>query len=186
MPASTAIFGITYPCGGDTIDPDALATFAQTMDAALAQGAADLAQATNRPNAQVQASATTQSVVINVITTLTYTDESYDNDAMADLATNNDRLTIQTSGVYLVWGAFNTGSTTTQTSAAIILTVNGVEVGRYKTRPRSTQTTNRVSLAIPLSLAAGDIVRAQALWTGSGGPSNFTVRILSASFLATP
>ncbi len=185
MPASTPVYGITYPCSGETIDPSVFATFANTLDAALAQGTAALAQATNRPNVQVQATAA-QAVVINVVTTLTYTTEIYDNDAMADLAANNERLTIQTDGVYFIWGAFNTGSTTTQTSAAVILTVNGVERGRYKTRPIAINNFASVSMSMPMSLLAGDIVRMQGLWTGSGGPSNFTGRILSASFLAAP
>lgn len=186
MPGTTPTYGITYPCGSDTINPDVLATFANTMDAALAQGAADLAAVTNRPNAQVQASLPTQAVVINTITTLTYATEAYDNDAMADLVTNSDRLTIQTDGVYLIWGAYNTGSgAATMTSAAIILTVAGVERGRYKTRPRSTDTFALVSLSMPMRLLAGDIVRAQALWTGTGGPIAVTTRILSASFLAS-
>jgi hypothetical protein len=186
VPASTPVYGITYPCSGDTIDPAALAVFANSMDAALVQGAAELAQVTSRPNAEVSTFTPVQPVVINTATNLTYTVESYDNDNMADLAVNNDRLTVRTDGIYLVRGAFFTGSTTTQTSATVILTVNSLERGRFKTRPRSSQTNAQVSLCIPMSLVAGDIIRMQGLWTGSGGPSDFTTRILSASFIAAP
>lgn len=187
MPASTPTYGITYPCGGDTIDPIVLATFANTLDAALAQGVSELARVTGRPNAQVVAFAPTQPVVLNVATTLTFDTEIYDNDAMADLAVNNDRLMIQTDGAYLIWGMFATGTgAATMTSAAIILTVNAVERGRAKTRPRSGQTSTQIDLSMPMNLVAGDIIRAQALWTGTGGPSAFSTRILSASFVAAP
>lgn len=186
MPASTPVYGITYPCGGDTIDPSVFATFADSMDAALAQGAAEMAQLTNKPNAQVSAQVFPQLVVLNTITTLTFNTEVYDNDAMADLAVNNDRLTIQTDGAYLIWGMFATGSTTTQTSIAIILTVNGTERGRYKVRPRSSDTFGQTELTMPMNLVAGDIVRMQGLWTGSGGPSSFSTRALSASYLTAP
>jgi hypothetical protein len=84
MPSSTAVYGITYPCGGDTIDPAALATFADTLDAALAQGQAELEAVTSRPNAQMSATVS-QLVVINTSTDLTYTGEVYDNDDMVDL-----------------------------------------------------------------------------------------------------
>ena len=186
MPASTPVYGITYPCGGDTIDSSVFATFAESMDAALVQGAAEMAQVANKPNAQAVALGFPQLVTLNTVTTMTYNTEVYDNDNMIDLAVNNDRLTIQTSGAYLVWAMFATGSATTMTSMTVILTVNGTERGRYKDRPRSGVNFGQVEFTMPINLVAGDIVRAQALWTGSGGPSSFSSRILSASYLAAP
>lgn len=182
MPASTPIYGITYPCGGDTIDPNALATFANTLDAALAQGIADLAEATNRPNVQVSATAI-QTVVINVATDLTFVTEVYDNDGMATLATNSDRLTIRTAGAYFVWAMFRLASGfATLTSGAAILTVNGIERARHI----STSDEIDFELTVPLDLAVGDIVRVQARWTGTGGPGNVTTRLLTASYIAAP
>jgi hypothetical protein len=186
MPATTPVYGITYPCGGDTIDPGVLATFANSIDAALAQGAAELAQVTGRPNAQVIRFLPAQAVVLNTVTTMTYVDETYDNDGMADLAVNNDRLTVQTSGAYFIRGRVNAGSATTMTSVAVILTVNGAERGRSKTRPLTTEDFGEVELSMPMNLVAGDIIRMQTLWTGSGGPSDYAVSILSASFIAAP
>jgi hypothetical protein len=186
MPASTPVYGITYPCGGDTIDPAVLAVFANSIDAALAQGAAELAQVTGRPNAQVARSLPAQAVILNTITTITYVDEVYDNDAMADLATNNDRLTVRTDGGYFIQGRVTAGSATTMTSVAVILTVNGIERGRSKTRPLSTEAFGDVSLSMPMNLVVGDIVRMQTLWTGTGGPSDYTTCFLSASYLAAP
>ena len=186
MPASTAVYGITYPCGGDTIDADVFATFASSLDAALTQGAADIAEATERPNAQVQGPFTSQSVTVNVATTLTYIDEIYDNDAMADLTVNNDRLTVQESGAYLVWGGYSLSGFTTLSSLAVILLVNGIERGRHKSRAPSFSGDGQVDLTMPMSLVAGDFIQAQALWTGTGGPATAQPRILSASFIAAP
>lgn len=181
MPASTPVYGITYPCGGDTIDADAFATFASTMDAALAQGAADLAAVTDKPNAQLSA-ITAQTVVINTSTNLTFETEVYDNDGMGNLATNNDRLTCQTAGAYFVWGAFALVSGfTTLTSVNVILTVNGIEQGRQIVEGD----TGFYGLTIPVNLVVGDIVRVQARWTGTGGPANVSTRLLTASLIAT-
>lgn len=186
MPASTAVYGITYPCGGDTIDAGVFATFADSLDIALTQGAADIAEATERPNAQVQGPFTSQSVTVNVVTTLTYIDEIYDNDGMADLATNNDRLTVQTTGAYLIWGGFSLSGFTTLSSMAIILLVNGIERGRHKSRAPTFSGDGQVDLTMPMNLTAGDYIQAQALWTGTGGPASVQPRILSASYVAAP
>lgn len=182
MPASTPVYGITYPCGGDTIDPDALAAFATSLDAALAQGAADLATATGRPNAQIGATGT-QTVVINTSTNLTFDTEVYDNDNMGNLAVNNDRLTCQTAGAYFIWGAFFlTSGFATLTSVNVILTVNSVERGRQVI----SGDVGSYGLTIPVNLSVGDVVRVQARWTGSGGPANITSRLLTASYIAAP
>lgn len=186
MPASTAVYGITYPCGGDTIDTDVFATFASSLDAALAEGSADLAEATDRPNAQAEAVFTGQSVTVNVTTTLTYVNEVYDNDSMADIAVNNDRLTVQTTGAYLVWGRYSLSNWTTLSSLAIILTVNGVERGRHKSRVAAFSADAQVNLTMPMDLVAGDFIQAQALWTGTGGPATAQPRLLSASYIAAP
>ena len=182
MPASTAIYGITYPCGGDTIDTDVFAMFANTMDAALAQGAADLAAVTDKPNALVSATAA-QAVVINVSTNLTFDTEVYDNDDMGNLAANNDRLTCQTAGAYFIRGEFTLISGfTTLTSVNVVLTVNGIEQGRLI----GEGDVGNYGLTMPVELFVGDIVRVQARWTGTGGPANVTTRLLTASYIAAP
>lgn len=186
MPASTPIYGITYPCGGDTIDPDALATFATSMDAALAQGAADLAEVTARPNAQGYEIFVAFPVAVNVATDLGYLVEAYDNDGMLDLSASTTALTIRTSGAYLIWAMYALSGFATLTSQTVILTVNNIERGRYKSRKIAPSGDGQVSLCMPMNLVAGDVVRAQALWTGTGGPASAQPRILSGSFIAAP
>lgn len=181
MPA-TPIYGIEYPCSGDTIDPSVLADFATSMDAALAQGQVDLVEATSKPNAQMT-SEVSQAVTINTTTALTFATEIYDNDNMVDIAVAPTVLTIQTAGAYLVWGAYRMlDGFATLTSAVVILTKNGVEQGRR------VDTTDDIEYGVtfPMDLAIGDTVGMQARWNGTGGPANVTKRILSASFLAAP
>lgn len=187
MPGMTPVFGITYPCGGETIDVDALATFSRTLDAALVAGAADLEAATNRPNAQIRYAigSTVQTVPFNVATNATYAAELYDNDNMADLAVNNDRLTCQTGGVYFISSTFSLSNMTTLTGCSLIITVNGVEVGRWKNRVITGGTFTECTLAIPVDLFPGDIVRTQVFWTGTGGPANVTNNSMAASLLCT-
>ena len=187
MPGSTPVYGITYPCSGETIDPDVLQTFSSTLDSALAQSRAELAEATNRPNAQIRAAvgAPAPTAVVAVVTTVTYTLDLYDNDNMADVATNNDRLTIQTGGVYFVSTTFSLSGMTTLTGCSIIITVNGVEVGRWKNRVIVGGTFTECLLTIPLDLFPGDIVRTQVLWTGTGGPASITNNSMAASLICT-
>jgi hypothetical protein len=183
MPASTPIYGITYPCGGDTINPAVLATFANSLDAALAQGRAELSEVTNRPNAQMSGT-TSQLVVINTSTDLTFEAEVYDNDGIVNLASSTSALIIQTAGAYFIWGAFRLASGyATLTSVNVILTVNGIERGRKIT---SDNDDIEFGFTIPMNLDVGDLVRVQARWTGTGGPASVTTRLLTASYIAAP
>ncbi len=181
MPASTPIYGITYPCGGDTIDPDVFATFATTMDAALAQGAADLDAVVNRPNSQIQELAA-QAVVINVSTGLGFGTVVYDNDNMVNLAVDNGPR-IVTAGAYFVRGEFQLSSGfTTLTSVNVIITVNAIE----RARLIGEGDVGNYGLTVPLYLDVGDYVELRALWTGTGGPANVTSRLLAVSYIAAP
>lgn len=184
MPGMTPVLGIRYPCSGDTIDPSVFANFTNDIQAALLTGDAAVASAANRPAALVRGVVPTQSVVINVSTTMTYTTEVFDNDGMADLAVNNDRLTVRTGGVYLC-GALVTTLTGfgTLVSMAVRLLVNGVVVYRYKTPGFGfgSAQINRV----PLDLNPGDILSADTRWTGTGGPANLSYRELTAEMIAS-
>jgi hypothetical protein len=187
MPASTPVLGITYPCGGDTINPAVFATFTEGIQAALLTGDAAVAAAANRPAAFVRAvPSSPQSVVINTATTMTYQQEVWDNDGMADLAVNNDRLTIQTPGVYLCGAAaFTFSGFATITSMSVTLTVNGVTVYRRKAKPADSGIGAAENHRVPLVLNAGDILRAQCRWTGTGGPASVGARELQAELVAT-
>lgn len=182
--ASTPAYGIVYPCSGETINPSALQDFASSMDAALAEGRADLAEALNRPSAQID-SVSNFSIVIATNTTLTFTQETVDNAAMADLAVNNDRLTVTKAGVYMLSTTVQLqGGFTTVTSFSLFALVNGVERLRYKDRKPTPAGDVFCELAAPLDLNVGDFVQIQARWTGTGGPANIQIRFFNLTFLA--
>lgn len=185
MPGATPVYGITYPCGGDTINAAVMQSFSDTLNAALVRAAAEMAETTDRPNAQIRYAigGTAPTAAVGVATNVTYAAELYDNDNMADIVTNPDRLTVQTGGVYAVSSTFSLSNVTTLTGLTLIITVNGVEVGRWKTRVVVGGTFGECTLAIPVDLFPGDVVRTQVLWTGTGGPGSITNNSMAASLL---
>lgn len=185
MPGSTPVYGITYPCGTDTIDASVFQTFSQTLDAAFVAAQAELDAATNKPSAQIYATSLNGSVnvVIATDTTLTFAVEVYDNNGMASLAVNNDRLTIQTGGVYWVELFTQISGYTTLTSITGILRVNGVDFYRYKSRALAIASDGFAHFSMPVNLNPGDFLQGRVRWTGTGGPGSADIRRLSASML---
>lgn len=187
MPGMTPVLGIRYPCGGDTIDPSVFANFTNDVQAALLAGDAAVSSAANRPAASVSTgTAPSQAVVINTATDLTFDTEVFDNDGMADLAVNNDRLTIQTGGLYLCGASCTTFSGfATITGMSVSLTVNGVTAYRRRLPPGdNTRGWGWMHRGL-LDLNAGDVLRAQTRWTGTGGPANVLLKALTAQLVAT-
>lgn len=185
MPGSTPLYGITYPCGGDTIDSGVFQTFSETLDAAFVTAQAQLDAATNKPTAQVYASGiATIAIAAATDTTCTFTTEVFDNNGMANLGVNNDRLTIQTGGVYWVEMMVQiTGGFTTLTSQSAILQVNGSDFYRYKSRALSISADGFAHFSIPVDLFPGDTLILRARWTGTGGPAAIGLRRLSATLM---
>jgi hypothetical protein len=187
MPDMTPVLGIRYPCSGDTIDSGVFLDFANDIQAALLAGDAAVALAANRPAASISTAVSpNQAVVINTATNLTFDTEVYDNDGMANLAVNNDRLTIQTGGLYLCGAACTSFSGfATLTSMAAILTVNGTTVYRRSLQPGDAGRGWGWMRRVLLNLNPGDILRAQTRWTGTGGPANVVLKALTAQLIAT-
>ncbi|GHJ46381.1 hypothetical protein Cs7R123_37230 [Catellatospora sp. TT07R-123] len=184
---STPLLGIRYPCGGDTINPAVFQTFAQDIEAALAAGDAAAAAAANRPSAYVRSQVPpNQSVVVNTATTMTYTEEVWDNDNMANLAVNNDRLTIRTGGLYLCGASAATlFGFTTITSLSVSLMLNGTTLLWRRQKQGDSGIGVAALTRVLLELSPGDVLQAQCRWTWTGGPTNITSRALTASLIAT-
>lgn len=184
MPGSTPVYGIVYPCGDDTIDTSVFQTFADSLDAALVTGQAELDAATQKPSAQVYQSGTVAiSIASGTDTTATFTTEVFDNDGMADLAVNNDRLTIQTGGVYWVAISIQVSGFTTLSSMTGIIQRNGVDFYRYKSRNLAIAGDAFANFAMPMDLFPSDTLILRARWTGTGGPGSIGLRRLTASLL---
>lgn len=180
----TPNFNIFYPCESDPIDCDDFATFTNSVQDALDDMDVLAAQVLNRPTARIEVSASAQTFTVAVLTNTQFQLEFFDNDNMANLAVNNDRLTVQTEGIYLVNGSFNMSAPfTTITSEALALSQNGTVRYRKKNHFNGnvTQTLQVIGL---FDCQVGDILRLAYLWTGTGGPSTVFDANLSAQLVA--
>lgn len=179
MPA-TPNYGIVYPCGGSQIDCDTFGEFAQSIQSALTSLDELQAQAQNMPSASIRRFSGNSPLTLGVSTPVQFDQEVWDNDGMADLAVNNDRLTVQTPGVYMV--SFNgqqSGTFTTLQSQTASIVVNSTTW--YRKRQGSTTNRNFATQVFGLvECAAGDTIQAQWLWTGTGGPDTLFIAAMYA------
>ena len=127
---------------------------------------------------------TTQSLTNNTSTSLSADTETFDNDAMHSTVTNNNRITIQTPGRYLliVTMSFANG---TLGSRAAAFRVNGTTAypGQFlATTPSPNTHTLEMNAARTLVLAAGDYVEARA-YQDNGGALNVQLLEFAATYL---
>lgn len=178
---STPNFAIPYPCSGDTIDCNIFEPFTAAIQDSL--DALDVLneEVLNRPAAHIQAFANGQTFTVNVATNVIFDTVFFDNDSMVDLAVNNDRITIQNPGMYLVAGNLRTGASfTTITSQSNALSLNGTILYRNK---ESSDNNNLMYIPSAIGLmncVAGDVIRLVYLWTGTGGPDGSAIGHLMA------
>lgn len=162
---STPVFGIVYPCEGPAITLADFSSFATSVESAIAAVDVLATEATNPPNASVQLSMA--GVAVNVATDITYTSESWDSGTIATPPAT--ALTVPSNGMYMV--AINAGVSgfATITSMRAAISVNAVNQYAFKFLPVAA-TPNQANPHGLLRLAAGDLVRCNFIWTGTGGP----------------
>lgn len=170
MPGSTPVYGITYPCSGDTIDPTVFADHAQSTQDALNQASLLEDQLLRPPAALVTQPSGAQTITAGVTTVVTYTTVTYDTAGMFNIASPTI-LTIGQPGTYLA--NFQLERETlpgSQTSFRAAILLNGVEVAYLKsdesTGAFDPDTPMWVSALMP-SLVAGNTVSTNALYTGT-------------------
>lgn len=155
MPASTPIYGFTYPCPGETITSGAFATLANQIDAKLTDVNNDLRLALNRPNVDlgVGSIGATQTITAGVDTVLTLPDSTY---------------TILAAGVWMVKAVVDAiVSPATVNMMVGRIRQNGVV--RYNfTSDTEGNTVKKVLPLGPLIAAAGDVITLQFLYNGAG------------------
>lgn len=181
MPGSTDNFAIPYPCNGETIDCGVFADWANAIQAAVSTVRTAQQFALNKPAAGITVP-TSNAIAVGVATVVTgFTNENYDNNGMANLGVSNDRLTIQTQGLYLVEaGLTGDGPTTTFTSDAVGILQSGTLRFREKSGINPGNTLQVVGV---LDCIVGDFIQLNYLWTGTGGPQT-TSGYLQARLLA--
>lgn len=187
MPEATATFGIVYPCSGETIDCAMFEDFTGDIQDAIDTVETLEESALNRPAARVDGAG--QAITENVATTLTYTTEVFDNDTMANLGVNNDRLTVVTAGIYLVTGNIEAvTSVASPTSGAVAIVQTGTT--RYRRKMSNTANTSTImgiQVIGLLSCAVADTIQLSVLFTGDAvGAPIMNLSSLSAYLVATP
>lgn len=167
---ATTPLGIDYPCGGETIDCDTLADYANSTQAAI-NDTQITASTVSRPPAAFVRRSTAQTTAPGVTATISFNQAMYDTDSMFSLGAPT-LVTVNSAGTYLV---NLTGSvfsfSTTLTSLRWAIALNGVEVAYYKsdagTASIGANTPMYVSQLL-VSLAAGSTISATTLFTGTG------------------
>lgn len=184
MPGTTPSHSIPYPLMTEVVDSASVKNLADSVDALLNTAITTATSYTKRPAALVKRDSGTQSFATGAgLANLTFTTEHYDNNGMGNLGTNNERITIQTAGVYLLVASWEISSSNNEDVqfANGVLTVNGTIVSGQKLRfPESGG-----SMACVKRMAVTDIVRAQFQWTGINSPKNIVAASLGARWICS-
>lgn len=152
MPASTPIYGFTYPCPDEVISPAAFTTLANQIDAKLVELEADRFLALNRFNSDLDLF-TTQTITAGVDTTLTLTASTY---------------TLPMSGVYVfkVDVLPQSSPPTISTSQA---TVHQNGTYRYgDTQNNEGNSTRNLTPVGPIAGVVGDVITTRVFYVGTG------------------
>jgi hypothetical protein len=183
MPGSTPNHAIPYPLLAEGVDSISVKNLADAVDALLNTALTTATSYTKRPAALVKRDTGTQSFASGAaLANVTYTTEHYDTNGLGNLGANNERLTIQTAGVYLLvaaWEISSSNNEDVQVSHSNI-TVNGTVVSGRKLRFATGG-----SLACVKRMAVSDIVRQQFTWTGVNSPKNLIASALGARWICS-
>lgn len=184
MPGATPDHAIPYPYLGEVVDAQSIQDLADAVDALLNTAISTAVSYTKRPAALVKRDTGTQSFATGAgLANLTFTTEHYDNNGMGNLGVNNERLTIQTAGVYLLAGSWEISSSNNEDVQVAngVLTVNGTIVSGQKLRFPETGG----SFACVKRMSVADIVRVQFQWTGINSPKNIVAASLGARWICS-
>lgn len=174
MPASTPT-GITYPCGGENLTCESMATYATTLQTSINATQALVTSALSPPRVLVtRRSPSPQLVAAGATTLFSFTEEMYDTAAMWDIAAPT-AVIIPSSGTYLVaLQAAIFAFPTTLTSLRLAILLNGVEIA-YQKHDEEVSSGFYIS-AMPISLVAANQITASVLFTGTGN-ATFTAQM---------
>lgn len=140
-------------------------SFATSVESAIATVDALATQVIDPPTASVDLSMA--GVAFGVATDINYTSESWDSGSIANPTFT--ALNIPENGMYMVNIFAGVSGFATITSMRAAISVNGTNQYVFKFLPAAA-TPNQAHPQGLLRLAAGDLVRCNFLWTGTGGP----------------
>lgn len=173
MPGFTPVFGIQFPCAGETIDPAVFQTFADDVETALATVDAVADSALTRPNAAIRDSGT--SIAFGAMANLSFDSTDF----VHGMTVGGTGFTIPRNGLYMI--DVDAGSVTiptTVTSWAAEIQIDGVT--KYRRKLSETVTTPPVPLRVNVSglvvANSGQAITFQFGWTGTGINLDVTAR----------
>jgi hypothetical protein len=179
VPGLTPNVSLRYPLYTEPVDgAQQIKNLADDINAALLATQTSIGAITARKSAVVSAT-TNQSNPNTVATIMTYVSEILDNDNMANLGVNNDRLTVQTNGLYLV-------QTTVLMPAAatgkrrLELLKNGTVMASQQRENAGAGAEVRLNICMLVAGVATDFFQARSS-QDSGGALNTTFRQLAAT-----
>lgn len=130
------------------------------------------------------------SITSNATATVAWNTENYDTDTYHDNVTNNSRLTVPSTGKYLITCSINLSSSQALIHTALLLRVDGTtNIGRQYTYATDAATTapvnsaNGVNLSVVISLTAGQYV--EALLASNASGATLTYQAAGSSFAIT-
>jgi len=193
MPGATPTLALPFPYLDEVVDADSVKNLADAVDSELNTLITDATATTRRPAALVLRDTGTQAFASGAaMANLTFTTEHYDNNGMASLGTNNERLTIGTAGVHQITArVLLDGGTAPEISALMLtITANGTTVAGTKRRGGTTAAFSSccgvdISCVLMRRFNASDIVRAQFGWTGLTTPRNVIRAELGARWICS-
>jgi hypothetical protein len=177
MPASTPL-GITYPCSGDTIDPNVFKTYADTTQAAI-DTVQDLADSALYPPAVQGRRFSDQNFNLGVTTTLTWEFEAYESTVPGGMFTpTSGTFTVGLAGSYLIGVNVRlSAQPANMTSFRVAILLNGVEIAYSKGDSGATAGTVNTEFSVTgfaPAIAAGSTFTSTALYTGAASPVGVT------------
>lgn len=185
--------GIRYPGLEELGRPSALQYTAEDFDTAFTKSDSLRSAAEHKPRARVWRAAGSQNITKATWTQLTGFDtELYDSDNLGNLGTNNDRLTVNTPGLYL-FAAYAQGNTggVAMGSGRLAIARNAATIGSADFIHKAgyvavAASTYLFSCWAVYLMAATDNARLWVYWNGTpAGPAPFSSYSLTATLLCT-
>lgn len=168
MAGTTPNYGLRYPGMYDVVNADSWLDLSNDLETAFAALDVKRQKALNRPSARAVAG--TNLIAASTTTTVVFGSETFDNANLFSFGAP-DRMTLS-AGLWLVLAETTMlFGYTTATSLRTIITINGAAHTSQKTAAVIQPVAHLTAF---VEASAGDLLRMQARWTGTGGPGDIT------------
>lgn len=165
MPGATPVLGLPYPYLDEGISDASFSALANAVDAILAGYATRRDALLHRPSAAMYGTSTVQNTAAGTTNNLTFDTTVWD--STGSMVSMPNGITIPADGIYFASGTCNfDNSWTTYTSTRCLITQAGSGVGSHKLK--ATSFGEYANVMVLFSATAGQLIRLQNVWTGTG------------------